>query len=271
MLANFWLHHHSLLLVFLSFMGFLAGFIDAVAGGGGLISTPALLYTGMPIAFVFGTNKLQSAVGTAIAVYKYYRSGLIKMLTVWRGLLMGFIGAMSGGIIVNYLSNSFMQFIVPFLLLAVFIINIINKHLGIKPGKKILPERVFFPVFGFILGFYDAFFGPGVGNFWIMAIVFFLGYTFLEASGYAKVLNLKSNLFALGVFLYYGKVNFLYAIVMAFGQLCGGYLGARAVISNGPRLVRPFFMFVVFINILISFYQVWRLIYGKSSNYISVS
>jgi cupin 2 domain-containing protein len=271
MIATFWQHHYHFLLLFLSSMGLLAGFIDAVAGGGGLISTPALLFTGMPIAFVFGTNKLQSACGTAIAVFKYYRSGLISLLTVWRGLLMGFIGAVLGAVTVNYVSNRFMQFIVPFLLLLVFIVNIVNKHLGIKPGPKILSEKVFFSIFGFIFGFYDAFFGPGVGNFWIMAIVFFLGYTFLEASGYAKVLNLKSNLFSLIVFFYYGKVNFSFALVMAIGQAIGGYLGAKTVIINGPRVVRPFFMVVVSMNILISFYGMWLMLNKAQATYINFS
>lgn len=235
-------------------MGFLAGFIDAIAGGGGLISLPALILTGMPISDALGSNKFQASVGTSVATYKYYQKGFIKFSTVRRGLIMGLIGAVCGACLANYVSNHFMQFIVPFLLLGVFLFNFFQKSLGVHPGIKRLSENIFFPVFGFILGFYDAFFGPGTGNFWIISIVFFLGYTFLEASGYAKILNLKSNVFGLIVFLCYGKVNFLIGIVMAIGQMLGGYLGAHAVILKGSKLVRPFFLSIVFINMAVTFY-----------------
>lgn len=236
-------------------MGFLASFIDAIAGGGGLISMPALIYTGMPMASVFGTNKLQSMFGTAIAVRGYYRAGYINFLTVYRGLIFGLIGAISGALTVNHVSNKFMAFIVPFLMLGVFLFNLFNKQLGIVPGKKRLSEVVFFSLFGFILGFYDAFFGPGTGNFWIIAIVFFLGYTFLDASGYAKVLNLKSNIFSFIVFLYYGKVNFTFGVFMIVGSLIGGAIGAKFVIAKGSAVIRPFFMVVVLVNVLVSFYE----------------
>jgi cupin 2 domain-containing protein len=257
MITEFFSHHYSILLVFLLFMAFLAGFIDAVAGGGGLISMPALIYTGMPIAFIFGTNKLQSICGTAMAVRSYYKAGYINFLTVYRGLIFGFIGAISGAITVNYVSNKFMTFIVPFLMSGVFLFNLFNKKLGVKPGKKRMDEIWFFSIFGFILGFYDAFFGPGTGNFWIIAIVFFLGFTFLEASGYAKVLNLKSNVFSFIIFLYYGKVNFIFGAIMAVGSLVGGRLGAKFVIFHGSKVVRPFFMAVVLVNVLISFYELF--------------
>ncbi len=255
MLAIFFLHHYYILLIFLLVMGFLAGFVDAIAGGGGLISIPALLYTGLPITQVFGTNKFQSSIGTAMAVRNYYKSGLINLNTVWRGLLFGFIGATLGVITINHVSNKFMEYIVPFLMLLVFIFNLFNKQLGIYPGKAKLSTPLFFGLFGFILGFYDAFFGPGTGNFWIIAIVYFLGYTYLNASGYAKVLNLKSNLFSLVGFLIYGKVQFTFGIVMSIGSFAGGWCGARQVILRGSKLVRPVFMVIVLINVIMSFYQ----------------
>jgi cupin 2 domain-containing protein len=255
MIADFFSQHYYLLLMFLLFMGFLGSFVDAVAGGGGLISIPALIYTGMPIAMVFGTNKLQAVFGTSMAVRGYYKAGLINFMTVYRGLAFGLLGAISGAVTVNYISNRFMAFVVPFLMLLVFLFNLFNKKLGVKPGKKRINEIWFFSIFGFILGFYDAFFGPGTGNFWIISIVFFLGYTFLAASGYAKVLNLKSNLFSLVVFLYFGKVNFIFGFIMAIGSLLGGTLGAKFVILKGSAVVRPFFMVVVLINVLMSFYE----------------
>lgn len=251
----FFEQHQLILYVFLVTMGFLAGFVDAVAGGGGLISLPALTFTGMPITMVLGTNKLQSSIGTGVAVFKYHRDGLINFKTVYRGLIMGFIGAVCGALLANHISNHFMSYIVPFLMLGVFVFNLFNKSLGIKEGKKRMSEMAFFSLFGFIFGFYDAFFGPGTGNFWILAIVFFLGYTFLNASGYAKVLNLKSNLFSLAIFIFYQKVYFTLGLVMACGQFVGGYIGAKTVILRGSKFVRPFFMVVVSFNIIVLFYQ----------------
>jgi cupin 2 domain-containing protein len=251
----FFEQHQVILYSFLIIMGFCAGFIDAIAGGGGLISMPALIFTGLPMSMVLGTNKLQSSIGTGVAVFKYYKDGLINFKTVLRGLVMGFLGALTGALLATHVSNSFMRYIVPFLMLSVFVFNLVNKNLGIVEGKRRLNEATFFSVFGFILGFYDAFFGPGTGNFWIMAIVYFLGYNFLNASGYAKVLNEKSNLFSLSIFIFYGKVQFVLGFIMAIGQFIGGYMGAKMVILKGSKLVRPFFMTVIFLNILILFYQ----------------
>lgn len=254
-MIEFFTEHQYLMYIFLIFMGFLAGFVDAIAGGGGLISLPALTYTGMPISLALGTNKLQSSIGTSVAVFKYYKDGFIDFKTVYRGLIMGVIGAICGVVTVHFIPNQFMNYIVPFLMLAVFIFNLANKSLGIKEGKKRMDEMVFFPVFGFLLSFYDAFFGPGVGNFWIILIVFFLGYTFLNASGYAKVLNLKSNIFSLIMFMYFGSVNFTIGLLMAVGQFFGGYFGAKMVILKGSKLVRPIFMAVVGTNVIIMFYH----------------
>ncbi len=251
----FFANHYYLLLIFLMAMGFLSGFIDSISGGGGLISVPALSLVGMPMASVLGTNKLQSSIGTSIAVLKYYQHGLLNFATVYRGLLFGLIGAICGAVPVNKVSNYFMVVFVPFVMLGVFIFNLFNKKIGIYPGEKRLSEPVFFSLFGFILGFYDSFFGPGTGNFWLIAIVFFLGYTFIQAAGYAKVLNLKSNLFSLIIFLYYGKVHFTYGFTMAIGQVVGNYCGAHMVILKGSKIVRPLFMTVVFLTILIMFYQ----------------
>ena len=249
-MIDFFAHHFYILCFYLICMGFLAGFIDAIAGGGGLISLPALSITGMPIALVLGTNKLQASVGTSVAVYKYYKNGLINFKTVYKGLIMGFVGASLGTITAVYISNSFMKLLIPILMILVFIFTIFNKNLGVDKGKKRMSEILFFSIFGFLLGFYDGFFGPGTGNFWIISIVFFLGYTFLQASGYAKVLNLKSNLFSLFVFIYFGHIDFILGLIMAIGNFFGGYVGSKMVILKGSKLVRPIFICIVGISII---------------------
>lgn len=255
MITEFFLHHYYLLLVFLLSAGFLAGFIDAIAGGGGLISMPALMVTGMPVALVLGTNKLQSSIGTSIAVFGYHKNGFIKFAAVYKGLIMGFFGAWFGVVLVNHISNDFMKIIALILMIIVFIFNLFNRQIGITPGKKRLNEPLFFSLFGFILGFYDSFFGPGTGNFWLIAIVFFLGYNFLEASGYAKVLNLKSNLIALATFLFYHQVNFTLGLTMAIGQIIGNHVGVKFAILKGSNLIRPLFMLIILINILAMLYN----------------
>ena len=254
MLINFIHHIHLWLFLFLLFMGFLSAYTDAIAGGGGLISLPALMYTGMPVLYAMGTNKFQAAFGTTTAVVKYYKAGVIHWDTVYRGLILGFIGAVLGAYVTNHISNTFMSYLIPFLMIGVFLLNFFNEKIGLVKKSKKLNEKLFFAIFGFFIGFYDAFFGPGSGNLWIISIVYFLGYTFVEASGYAKLLNLKSNLISLAVFLYYKKVVFIYAIIMAIGQVFGGYLGAKTVLIKGSKFVRVFFLFVVFINIVVLSY-----------------
>ena len=250
--------HHYVLIIFLLIMGFLGGLVDSIAGGGGLVSFPALLLSGMPILNVLGTNKFQSAIGAAVAVYKYYTAGLIDFMTVLRGLIMGFIGAVFGAYTINHTSNYFMSYIIPFLMLAIFIFTFVNKELGLHARKKYMSENMFFIIFGFVLGFYDAFFGPGTGNFWVVALVVFVGYPFLKASGYAKVLNLKSNVFSLCIFLYYKKVNFVLGSIMALGQILGSYTGASLVILHGSKLVRKFLLTIVFLNVIATFYVLLR-------------
>ncbi|AFT92515.1 TSUP family transporter [Francisella tularensis] len=250
-MQHFFAEHFYILCVFIVSMGFLASFIDAIAGGGGLISIPALSLTGLPIVTVLGTNKFQASIGTGMAVLKYYKSGLIDIKTVIRGLVAGFIGACCGTLLTLLIHNDFMNNIVPILLIDVFIFSIVNKNLGVAQGKKRMSEVAFFTLFGFILGAYDGFFGPGTGNLWIIAIVYFLGYTFLQASGYAKMLNLKSNVFSLTVFALSGQVNIAFGLLMALGSFFCGIAGSRMVILKGSKLVRPIFIIVVGASILL--------------------
>lgn len=135
-MQEFFANHFLILCFFIILMGFLASFIDAIAGGGGLISIPALSMTGLPIVMVLGTNKLQASIGTAMATFKYYKNGLINFKTVLRGLIAGFIGASLGTILAVVIHNDFMNKLVPILLIVVFIFSIVNKNLGVNQGKK---------------------------------------------------------------------------------------------------------------------------------------
>ena len=178
-MQHFFAEHFYILCIFIISMAFLASFIDAIAGGRGLISIPALSLTVLPIVTVLVTNKFQQAsIVTGMAVLKYYKSGLIDIKTVVRGLVAGFIGACCRALLTLLIHNDFMNNIVPILLIIVFIFSIVNKNLRVAQGKKRMSEVAFFTLFGFVLGADDGFFGPGTGNFWIIAIVYFLDYIF---------------------------------------------------------------------------------------------
>jgi uncharacterized membrane protein YfcA len=238
--------------------GFAGGFIDAIAGGGGLITVPALLATGLPPQMALGTNKLQSACGTAIAVWRYSKAGLMR--TPGLGLAVGFafFASMAGAQAVSALGNDVLRQVIPWLLAAVAVYTALNRRFGIETGKQKMPPLWFAAAFGSALGFYDGFFGPGTGSFWTLAVVALLGLELRAATGYTKAANLASNLGSLVVFLAYGSVHFVAAGAMIGGQLLGARLGSGLVIRKGAGLIRPVFLAVVFALTAKLLWDAWR-------------
>jgi uncharacterized membrane protein YfcA len=226
--------------------GFAGGFIDAIAGGGGLITVPALLATGMPPQMALGTNKLQSACGTAIAVGRYAKAGLMKTPGLRVAVACAFFASMAGAQAVSVLSQDLLRQMIPWLLAAVAVYTALNRRFGIESGTEKMAAPVFAAVFGVALGFYDGFFGPGTGSFWTLAVVALLGLELKGATGYTKAANLASNLGSLVIFLAYGAVHFAAAGAMIGGQLIGARLGSGLVIRKGAGLIRPVFLAVVF-------------------------
>jgi uncharacterized membrane protein YfcA len=251
--------HHILYLIILFSGGLLAGTVDAIAGGGGLISLPLLVSVGLPPHIALGTNKLQSSVGTLIATYNYFRNGLISFGLVWKGLICGGLGAAAGALTAQWLSADFLAKALPFLLLAIFIYTLYTPKLGLQDIKQRIPEELFYMLFGFGLSFYDGFAGPGTGSFWAIAMVYFLGYNLVKATAYTKLFNLESNLVALTCFILGHNVNYKIGLTMACGQVIGGKLGSHLVIKKGARFVRPLFLIVVFATIVVMFYKVYLL------------
>jgi len=180
-----------LLLLFMT--GLFAGTVDAIAGGGGLISLPVLLGIGVPPHVAFGTNKLQGMTGTFVATHKYYRHGLICLKSVSLGLVSGLIGAISGAIALQVLNSDLLHKIIPYLLLIILLYTIFSPRLCDIDHKPRMSESWFYVLFGFSLGFYDGFFGPGTGSFWVIALTFFLGHNIIKSTAYAKVFNLNSS------------------------------------------------------------------------------
>lgn len=248
--------------------GFLAGTVDAIAGGGGLITLPLLVAIGLPAPIALGTNKLQSSVGTAVATYNYFKNKLISWHVIAKGLLFGFIGATLGSLTVQHISSAFLEMFLPFLMLVIFIYTIFSPKLGFVDRHQRMKEPTFYMIFGFILGFYDGFLGPGTGSFWVISLVYFLGYNLAKATAYTKVFNLKSNLIALAWFMLGGSIDYRVGLIMAGGQIIGGKLGSFLVIRKGAGLVRPIFLTIVFSTILVMLYKSYAAnIYQSQSIY----
>lgn len=235
--------------------GLVAGTIDAIAGGGGLITLPLLIAVGLPAPLALGTNKLQSSIGTFVATYNYFRNKLISFQVIMKGLMFGFVGASLGSLSAQHIDSSLLQMALPFLMLIIFIYTLISPKLGLLDSHQRMREPLFYMLFGFGLGFYDGFLGPGTGSFWVISLVYFLGYNLAKATAYTKVFNLKSNLIALTWFLLGGNVDFHTGLIMAAGQFIGGKLGSHLVIKNGAEFVRPIFLTIVLTSIAVMFYK----------------
>lgn len=231
---------------FLLFLtGLFAGTVDAIAGGGGLISLPVLLSLGIPPHLAFGTNKLQGTAGTLIATIKYYRAGLIDINKIYLCIFLGLIGSIGGSLVGQTVSNHALHEIIPFLLSAVLIYTIFSPKLGHQDEKPRMQQQWFYIIFGFSLGFYDGFFGPGTGSLWVFFLTFFLGFNLVKSTAYTKIFNLNSSLIATACFAYCGNIDYTIALVMALGQLIGGRFGASLALKRGSGLIRPLYMVVV--------------------------
>lgn len=226
--------------------GLCAGFIDSIAGGGGLISLPALLWAGLPPHLALGTNKLQSAVGTTMAVHRYHSAGLIDWPTMHVAIGATAMAAALGTGAVLLVDNRVLRFVVPWLLLGVAIHVLRRPTRGDAPGRVLLSADRFGALAGGLLGFYDGFFGPGAGAFWTAACVHFRGMGLSKATAFTKVVNLTSNVAALTVFAAWGQVDPASAGAMIVGQAIGGRLGAGLAVKHGAPFIRVVFATVVF-------------------------
>jgi len=240
--------------IFLWSGGFLAGFVDSIAGGGGIISLPVLLSVGIPPHQALGTNKLQGSFGSFTAAVNYTRKGLVDFKTIIPGILFTAIGAGLGTIAIQLLSAAFLKHVIPLLLAAVFCYTLFSPDMGNRESAPKMTARLFYLLIGLILGFYDGFFGPGTGSFWTLLFVLLLGLDLKKATAHTKITNFTSNVVALSVFIMGGKVLFLAGFIMGCGQMVGAYAGSRLVIRSGVGFVRVFFLTVVAVTVARLFY-----------------
>jgi uncharacterized membrane protein YfcA len=228
-------------------LAFLAGLVDAIAGGGGLIQVPALFAvfpTAAPAALL-GTNKVSSIAGTLAASMRYARELAIEWPQVIAGASLAAIAGALGAWTVAHSPATLVRPMVLVLLVVVLTHLLVHPRLGLAPQKLRKPRPGAEATFGMGLGFYDGFFGPGAGAFLMFGLVRWFRHSFLEAAARARVLNLASNAGALSVFLAGGNVDLTIGIPMAAANILGGYTGAAAAVRHGSAFVRGIFLAVV--------------------------
>jgi len=236
------------ILLFLT--GLAAGFVDSIAGGGGLIALPVLLSVGLPPQLALGTNKLQGSFGTLSATINFIRKGKASLKENLSGIGYTFVGAMAGAWAIQQIEAGFIRHLIPFMLMFVFIYTLMAKNLGTVQGRPRIGRNLFFMVFGLGLGFYDGFFGPGTGAFWTGALLILLGMDMTSATGTTRIMNFTSNIVALAVFIIGGNVLYSVGLVMAAGQVIGAKIGSGMAIKRGTPFIRPIFLTMVFLTIV---------------------
>lgn len=245
----------NIILIIIAF-GFLAAFIDAVVGGGGLISTPALLAIGMPPSLALGTNKLASSFGSLTSAIKFIRSGKVDLNIVLKLFPFVFIFSAGGASLATMLPAQVLKPLIIIILSLVLIYTIMKKDWGnVRTFSKLtIGKAIIFVSLMFIIGFYDGFLGGGTGSFMLFVLLMF-GFDFLSAAGNAKVLNFASNLGALVLFIILGQVDFVYGLIMAVSMIIGSYVGAQFAISKGVGYVKILFIIVTAVLILKNTYD----------------
>lgn len=228
-----------LVLFALGGVGLVAGFVDAIAGGGGLIALPAILSAGLSPVAALATNKLQSVVGTTIAAATFWRKGFFSLRQMIVPVIATFVGSFAGAFSVKQLDTSILSSAVPVALVLIALYFLFAPRLTDADRAARLPFAVFVPIFGFVIGFYDGLFGPGTGSFLTIALVGLFGLGMTRAAGNTKLLNATSNYAALAMFIPSGDVVWPVALAMAVGQIAGGYLGALTGIRFGAQVIRP--------------------------------
>ncbi|OEH91589.1 TSUP family transporter [Bacillus solimangrovi] len=232
-------------IVLLFSFGFLAAFIDAVVGGGGLISIPALLFSGLSPSAAIATNKLASSMGSLTSTIAFIRSGHVDFRLVIRLLPLVFCGSLLGAYIVNDVSPDILKPLVLVLLIAVAIYTIIKKDWGSKSTYRKLTwkKASIFALIITLIGFYDGFFGAGTGSFILFAFLI-IGFDFVQSAGNAKFLNFGSNIAALIMFIHLDAVVFSYGIPMGIAMVLGAFVGSNFAIKQGVTYVRGLFIIV---------------------------
>jgi uncharacterized membrane protein YfcA len=244
------------ILILLCIAAFLAGFVDAIVGGGGLIQTPVamILLPNLAVATIIGSLKIPAFSGTSFAAYQYLKKVRMNWKLLFVMAIVAFAAAFLGSNLLTKVSNEFMKPLLLVVLSLIAVYTFIKKDFGSHQVKQHSTKNQFFlaVLISIIIGFYDGFIGPGTGSFFVLAFVSVLGFDFLHASANAKMVNLATNFGSICLFILKGKIIWAIAIPMAICNAFGGWVGAKLAIKKGNGFIRIFFLIVV-IGTLIRF------------------
>jgi uncharacterized protein len=216
-----------------------AGFFDAIAGGGGLVTVPALLLAGLDPVSAVATNKLQGSFGTVSATAAFARARRIAWADVWPMMVAAGLGSMAGALAIRVLPGAWLAGLIPLLLIAAALYFALAPRIREEGARQRIAPAAFTATLAPVIGFYDGFFGPGAGSFYMIGFVTLLGFGLVKATAHTKALNAASNLASLALYVLSGLVVWRVGLVMGVGAFLGAQLGSRLALRWGARLIRP--------------------------------
>lgn len=228
----------------LAAISFLAGFVDSIAGGGGLLTVPALLLAGLDPAQAIATNKVQGSVAAASATYTFGRKGLIEWRKAWGFTLVAFASGIAGALCVRFLPRPVLEMLIPLLLIAMAVYFAVSRKMKDEDAHARMTALTFGLTAPVALGFYDGVFGPGAGSFYMLAFVTLLGYGVVKATAHTKLVNFASNCGSLLLYGSTGAVVWPVGLAMAGASFLGAQAGARLAVHLGSRIIRPLLVVV---------------------------
>lgn len=247
-------------LLILGCCALLAGLVDAVSGGGGMIQVPALfsLLPGMPPATLLSINKLASLIGTTGSALQYAKTVKTPWKLVGIAASFAFLASIAGSYLVTQIPNAWLRSALPFMLLALLIFNLLSKSgLTHQPKHTHHKQTIIASAGAGSIGFYDGFLGPGAGAFYKLYFTRVMGFDFMNSAAPSKFMNIASNLGALIVFIYLGFMNWQLGLFMAAANYIGGQIGSRLAIKHGNSFIRNAFLVSVSVLIIKTFYDAY--------------
>lgn len=241
--------------VLLFAVALVAGFIDSIAGGGGLLTIPTLLAVGLPPQAALATNKLQSCGGSFSASLYFLRRRMVNLKEIKLSILLAFFGSGMGTLLVLHINGDFLRLLLPILTISIGLYFLLCPKIGEQDRKRRLSETQFAILAAMVIGFYDGFFGPAAGSFYALAYVTLAGFNLTKATAHTKILNFTSNFAGLLFFIFSGQVIWAIGLTMMAGQFIGGRIGAKMVLSKGRRLIRPM---LITVSTIMSIKLIWE-------------